>query len=1052
MEDTYEQDHDIPSAHLATFCICFHGIYEPPAVTGQRPSQRKPRPVPRDFQDILPPNEDINPSDSSGNDLSSVVETQNPPRSKIQRVLLTLHDSLQTSFNIIGLCRKYPRRPSFEPDKYIPSSLLAISSPTTANAQRPEPSLKPPYPFPNMTVYRLMSWMNSGSHHKSEAEISRLIKDVIQAEEFNPRDLDGFFVRESLHTLDNSGGEGTANFPDDWLETGITLDIPTKSKDEPSRLFNVPGFHYRPLVGVIRSTFADIQANAFHLLPFKRLWKNPLDGHQEHLFNELYTSDSWLEAQDDLQRQPREPNCSLERVIAGLMFFSDATHLATFGTAKAWPLYMYFGNLTKYARSAPKSVYPHGIVLQCPDGIWRRVFPRIFTYSTDYPEKVLIATIKDTGSRPCPRCLTPKASFDFLGLFKDMQGHVANLRTYCLDSVTSARTFIYGRENTVNGSKVQAALGGGLWVPTKNTFAENLGPLGFDTFRMLVVDFMHECELGTWKALFTLLIRLLYALPGGDCLVATLDSRFRQLPSYGNGVIRKFANNTSEMKRLAARDFEDILQCAILVFKGLFPEDHDNVVQSLLYRFAQWHALAKLRMHSKTTLSALDTTFKYLSGKLRRFCDFTCAAFATLELPREKAAHEHKAAHERSASDNPGVGSGGRKAKKFNLNTYKFHAMGDYPRSIQLFGTIDSYISQIGELAHRALKVFYPLTNKLDTSAQLAKHEHCCRVLRRVQEDFVPKLKDHVLYRLLKLDVSYCDHAFTHEERNSVIISESRLYSVQTMQVHYTTYDLRREYDTVNPRTHCNVMVLSGETSPQHPYWHAQGLGIYHMDAWLNVEGPIKRHQIEVLYVRWLAPLSDHRSGMRCARLPKVAFIEESDRDAFGFLDPGQVIRGAHLIPAFASGHGTTSLRHGKSFARQCGSLDDWEAYYVGIFIDRDMHMRYTHHGVGHPAALREITKDSRTAQHRRKTRMTTTATGLKPTRATGYGDSDGEGRGEGNDSSEEDQDADEDQGEDENEDADQCDEDEDEDEGVDEADDWEMEDGRDQEEDYGSF
>jgi hypothetical protein len=36
--------------------------------------------------------------------------------------------------------------------------------------------------------------------------------------------------------------------------------------------------------------------------------------------------------------------------------------------------------------------------------------------------------------------------------------------------------------------------------------------------------------------------------------------RFRQVPSYGNGVIRKFANNTSEMKRLAARDFEDILQ------------------------------------------------------------------------------------------------------------------------------------------------------------------------------------------------------------------------------------------------------------------------------------------------------------------------------------------------------------------------------------------------------------------------------------------------------------------------------------------------------------
>jgi hypothetical protein len=43
---------------------------------------------------------------------------------------------------------------------------------------------------------------------------------------------------------------------------------------------------------------------------------------------------------------------------------------------------------------------------------------------------------------------------------------------------------------------------------------------------MLVVDFMHECELGTWKALFTHLIRLLYSLPGGDGLVACLDNRF----------------------------------------------------------------------------------------------------------------------------------------------------------------------------------------------------------------------------------------------------------------------------------------------------------------------------------------------------------------------------------------------------------------------------------------------------------------------------------------------------------------------------------------------
>lgn len=46
---------------------------------------------------------------------------------------------------------------------------------------------------------------------------------------------------------------------------------------------------------------------------------------------------------------------------------------------------------------------------------------------------------------------------------------------------------------------------------------------------MLVVNFTHECELGTWKALFTHLLRLLYALPGGDRLATALDTRYAEL-------------------------------------------------------------------------------------------------------------------------------------------------------------------------------------------------------------------------------------------------------------------------------------------------------------------------------------------------------------------------------------------------------------------------------------------------------------------------------------------------------------------------------------------
>jgi hypothetical protein len=130
------------------------------------------------------------------------------------------------------------------------------------------------------------------------------------------------------------------------------------------------------------------------------------------------------------------------------------------------------------------------------------------------------------------------------------------------------------------------------------------------------------------------------------------------------------------------------------VFEGLFPAQHDGAVQSLLYRFAQWHALVKLRIHSESTLIFLEGTFKQLSRNLRKFRAHTCAAFSTVELPKEKAARQRRLA-QRAETHNATPESTGARAKKFNLNTYKFHAMGDYMRTIRFFGTTDSFTTQI---------------------------------------------------------------------------------------------------------------------------------------------------------------------------------------------------------------------------------------------------------------------------------------------------------------------------------------------------------------------
>ena len=49
---------------------------------------------------------------------------------------------------------------------------------------------------------------------------------------------------------------------------------------------------------------------------------------------------------------------------------------------------------------------------------------------------------------------------------------------------------------------------------------------------MLVVDLLHEFELGVWKAVFSHLIRILYAAGASGRLVAELDRRFVTISYY----------------------------------------------------------------------------------------------------------------------------------------------------------------------------------------------------------------------------------------------------------------------------------------------------------------------------------------------------------------------------------------------------------------------------------------------------------------------------------------------------------------------------------------
>jgi hypothetical protein len=180
------------------------------------------------------------------------------------------------------------------------------------------------------------------------------------------------------------------------------------------------------------------------------------------------------------------------------------------------------------------------------------------------------------------------------------------------------------------------------------------------------------------------------------------------------------------LKKLAARDFEDILQvgmnckligavlmrsskCAIPVFEGLLPEPHNSNVLRLLFICAHWHSLAKLRMHTDQTLDILDDVTIEMGAELRAFNNNTCDAFDTHELPHETAARKRrglkKTKRKQSSPDNasgpsadPSVNTLGMpdKAlpKKFNLRKYKYHSLGDYAKMIRRHGTSDSYSTE----------------------------------------------------------------------------------------------------------------------------------------------------------------------------------------------------------------------------------------------------------------------------------------------------------------------------------------------------------------------
>jgi hypothetical protein len=146
-------------------------------------------------------------------------------------------------------------------------------------------------------------------------------------------------------------------------------------------------------------------------------------------------------------------------------------------------------------------------------------------------------------------------------------------------------------------------------------------------------------------------------------------------------------------------------QCAIPVFDGLLSEPHNTVVLRLLFLCSHWHGLAKLRMHTDHTLKILNTTTNSVGVQFRVFSDTTCPAFDTRELNRETNARRRREAKKSNINTTTTTD---RRRKGFNLDTYKFHSLGDYAATIEMYGTCDSYTTEV--VSETTLCMIYSLT------------------------------------------------------------------------------------------------------------------------------------------------------------------------------------------------------------------------------------------------------------------------------------------------------------------------------------------------------
>ena len=163
---------------------------------------------------------------------------------------------------------------------------------------------------------------------------------------------------------------------------------------------------------------------------------------------------------------------------------------------------------------------------------------------------------------------------------------------------------------------------------------------------------------------------------------------------------------------------------------------------------------------------------------------------------------------------------------------------------------------------------------------------------------------------------------------DQLLFKHDRIYRHNILRINYTTYDVRRKQDTINPATpHRDIVVLADNShDSDHPFLYGRVIGIFHANVIFTGTQLVdyRPRRLEFLWVRWYE--LDSAGSWASSTPDRIRFPPMTDRDAFSFVDPADVLRACHVVPAFISGR---RYIDGRGISRCAMDSDDWHGYYV---------------------------------------------------------------------------------------------------------------------------